>query len=255
MQRNNAGASRGRASNLRQTTLPYGNRPRAPVNPPFRAPYQPSMPPPPQPPFQQQNRQNFRTPAEPKPRSGPGILQKPKPQLQRSQKSPAPQLPVWRPTAQSHPSNSPARPDVPAFGNLAGAHFAQQSSSATSANGNTPALQEDSNKHRKDDRILTAGPGTVRGVKGIVEVFGVLDSAPTVSRQGMTKHFTLRQDRFSVNCIFYQMDRQLGPLQRGSWLRCVGFMNRTGQLSVVCARPATGEEKAVINGLLAIANM
>lgn len=95
----------------------------------------------------------------------------------------------------------------------------------------------------------------MKGTRGLCEVFGVLDSVPTASRQGLTKHFTLREERSSVNCIFYQMDRPLGQLKKGTLLRCVGFMNRAGQLSVVSTRPATDDEKKLLNVLSTITAM
>ncbi|KAL3186504.1 hypothetical protein MRX96_027541 [Rhipicephalus microplus] len=60
------------------------------------------------------------------------------------------------------------------------------------------------------------------------------------------------QKSLSVNCVFYQMDRPLGQLRMGTMLRCVGFMNRTGQLSVVSARAVTDDEKKLLDVLSTI---
>ncbi|KAH7971255.1 hypothetical protein HPB49_020762 [Dermacentor silvarum] len=187
----------------------------------------------------------------------PGILKKPKPKLeqQQSQQQPVHQpsapLPSWR-SASPHPRASPstrAGPSVqrPAAGNINRAQPVAQflpkrdpSSTAYKippqsevSTDNPVAAGRAVSDETVGFRIPSYGVASVKCTRGLCEVFGVLDSVPTASRQGLTKHFTLREERSSVNCIFYQMDRPLGQLKKGTLLRCVGFMNRAGQLSVV----------------------
>ncbi|KAK8761396.1 hypothetical protein V5799_027331 [Amblyomma americanum] len=278
MQRTNAREGRGRLSAMRQTTLPYRGRPSAmpraqSQQPPYRAPA-----PPPQVTRASSARgrgSNAAAGGGPSPR--PGILKKPAPKLQQEQPpqhQPRPALPSWRPTAPDQRSRASGNTSqvtfaapIPSYskrGNLAGKAQpvpAQQRPSGISQrsaqNGATaePVETDGANMNEASTsyRILSVGVASIKGTGGICEVFGTLDSVPTTSRRGLAKHFTLRQDRSSVNCVFYQMDRPLGPLIKGTLLRCVGFMNRAGQLSVVSARPATGEEKKFLNVVTTVA--
>lgn len=270
---------------MRQTTLPYGGRqaptPRAegqqPPYQPYRVPQGPTRAQGQQPPYQPyRNPQGPRQAAPAATGQGPvvrgprpGILKKPAPKLeQQPLRYPSPSLPSWRhnapraqtggpqvtfalPPTQQQPmfENSDTRRQLPARQKTRTAAPVHASPAPVPGSVDADALQSETSNFR----ILSIGAASVKGTRGIYEVFGVLDCAPTASRQGLTKHFTLRQEKSSVSCIFYQMDRALGALQKGSLLRCVGFMNRAGQLSVVSARPVTEDEKKTLSVLTTVA--
>lgn len=245
MQRLNAQA-RGRAMGLRQTTLPYGARPCAPGNTPYRAPLH-----------------SARQPLSTRGSSAgarPGILKKPQPQLQHAQGRKTYPLQDWKPTTgQPHASTTTrVQTQVSGFATLANSSSSVSSTyiEKTTAHGSLLSeAQDDATQYRKNEHIITTGPSSAKGTKGVLEVFGVLDSPLTCSHKGLIKHFTLRQERSSVNCIFYQIDRALGTFRRGSWLRCVGLMTKSGQLLVVSVRLATDEEKSSMDGLLILNQM
>lgn len=281
MQRANGKDVRWRHPSMRQTTLPYGGRPaptpRAQGQPPYqpyRVPQGPARAQSQQPPYQPyRNPQGPRQaapaamgqgPAARGPR--PGILKKPAPKLQQQPiRYPGPSLPSWRYTAPRTQVTFtlPPTQQQPMLENSGGRRQppARQKTCTAPVYANPPpnpavAGSIDANASQSESsnfRILSVGAAAVKGTHGIHEVFGVLDCAPTANRQGLMKHFTLRQDKSSVSCIFYQIDRVLGALQKGSLLRCVGFMNRAGQLSVVSARLATEDEKRALNVLTAVA--
>ncbi|KAL1466779.1 hypothetical protein MTO96_026413 [Rhipicephalus appendiculatus] len=192
----------------------------------------------------------------------PGILKKPSPKLEQQQHpqqldpQPRAPLPSWS-NAPQHGAAHKAGHVVqrPAFGNLHRSQPVAQLTPPRPPSGTTvreAAKEAQIIDETGDFRIPSYGVATAKGTSGVCEVFGMLNSAPTGSRQGLVKHFTLREGRSSVNCVFYQMDRPLGQLRKGTMLRCVGFMNRTGQLSVVSARPATDDENKLLDVLSTI---
>lgn len=208
----------------------------------------------------------------------PGILKKPIPKLQQQQQQQQPRQQLVHQPRAPLPSRRPSAPQPhgavpragnavqrPAFGNV---NRAQPVAQLRNQSGTSYRMPPQSdvvpagiveapgrplvNEETGGFRIPSYGVATAKGTRGLCEVFGVLDSTPTASRQGLVKHFTLREERSSVNCVFYQIDRPLGQLKRGTVLRCMGFMNRTGQLSVVSARPATDDEKKLLEVLSTI---
>lgn len=79
----------------------------------------------------------------------------------------------------------------------------------------------------------------------LFEVYGIIDSALLRDKTCTGKEFVLRDEQDSIQCIFYEIDRQLPRLIRGQWHRCVGnFDSRQGQLKCVSVRPVTkGDER------------
>ncbi|XP_028662612.1 spermatogenesis-associated protein 22 [Erpetoichthys calabaricus] len=77
----------------------------------------------------------------------------------------------------------------------------------------------------------------------LFEVFATLDSAVTSDKMS-AKNFLLRDERATVQCVFYEIDRDLPRFIRGQVHRCVGNYDRkNGKLKCVSVRPATTLEQ------------
>ncbi|KAJ8312728.1 hypothetical protein KUTeg_010101 [Tegillarca granosa] len=88
----------------------------------------------------------------------------------------------------------------------------------------------------------------------LFEVYGIIDSALLRDKTCTGKEFVLRDEQDSIQCIFYEIDRQLPRLIRGQWHRCVGnFDSRRGQLKCVSVRPVTkGDERQMFKSNVAM---
>eukprot|EP00057_Strongylocentrotus_purpuratus_P002321 XP_003724282.2 PREDICTED: spermatogenesis-associated protein 22 isoform X1 [Strongylocentrotus purpuratus] len=84
------------------------------------------------------------------------------------------------------------------------------------------------------------------------ELFGILNSAVCSNDTGMAKKFTLKDGNHTLQCIFYETDRPLGPLTRGQCLRSVGnILAKEGVFRCVSVRPATLPEQKVMRSMVA----
>ncbi|XP_060078407.1 spermatogenesis-associated protein 22-like [Ylistrum balloti] len=108
----------------------------------------------------------------------------------------------------------------------------------------------------KADKTLHLITSTIQGIKHwskyrdtinmIFEVYGVVDSALMQDPSGTGKEFLMKDEQDSMQCVFYEIDRQLPRLTRGHWHRCVGTMDeRSGKFKCVSVRPASMEEKDI----------
>ncbi|XP_043910262.1 spermatogenesis-associated protein 22 [Protopterus annectens] len=85
----------------------------------------------------------------------------------------------------------------------------------------------------------------------LFEVIAMLDSAVTNGAHG-AKTFLLRSGKDTVQCIFYETDRDLPRLIRGQIHRCVGSYDKERYLfKCVSVRPASTAEKAVFQRFIA----
>ncbi|KAK6190728.1 hypothetical protein SNE40_002528 [Patella caerulea] len=119
---------------------------------------------------------------------------------------------------------------------------------------NTSIDTQEQPKHNEIDKSLKLITTDIEGVKRwshvktnftlLFEIFGMVDSAVLMNAQGTAKEFILNDGSTSIQCLFYEIDRELQRLVRGQWHRCVGSLQtRSGKMKCVAIRPASTEER------------
>ncbi|XP_050410239.2 GATA zinc finger domain-containing protein 14 [Patella vulgata] len=119
---------------------------------------------------------------------------------------------------------------------------------------NTSINTQEQPKHNEIDKSLKLITTDIEGVKRwgqvktnfilLFEIFGMVDSAVLMNAPGTGKEFILNDGSASIQCLFYEIDRELQRLVRGQWHRCVGSLQmRSGKMKCVAIRPASAEER------------
>ncbi|KYO33777.1 spermatogenesis-associated protein 22 [Alligator mississippiensis] len=89
----------------------------------------------------------------------------------------------------------------------------------------------------------------------LFEVLGTLDSAVTPGAFG-AKNFLLRDNKESLTCVFYEIDRELPRLIRGRVHRCMGnYDTKKNIFKCVSVRPATLAEQQTFHEFVRIADV
>lgn len=110
--------------------------------------------------------------------------------------------------------------------------------------------QQQKPQHETSLRVITA---VIRGMKHwsqykdkvpmLFEIFATLDSAITIGDYG-AKKFLMRDDKDTVQCLYFENDQPLATLTRGQVYRCVGNYNsQKDTMTCVSVRAASPSEQ------------